>query len=56
MQRADGTRFEPADDIDPAYAEGLRRAAAAGVEVYALGARVSLRGVEATGLLPVGGV
>ncbi len=56
VQRADGTRFEPAEDIDPAYAEGLCRAAAAGVEVYALGTRVSLHGVETTGLLPVRGV
>lgn len=56
VQREDGTRFEPAEDIDPLYAGGLRRAAAAGVEVYALGARVTPSGVEASGLLPVRGV
>ncbi len=53
VQRADGNRFEPAADIDPAYAQGLARARAAGVEVYALATRVTPRGVEMTGLLPV---
>lgn len=53
IQRSDATRFEPADDIDPAYAEGLRRASRAGVEAYALGTRVSPEGVEVTGRLPV---
>jgi sugar fermentation stimulation protein A len=52
VQREDGSRFVPAEDIDPAYAAGLRRASEAGVEVYVLGARVSAEGVEATGLLP----
>ena len=52
VQRADGRSFEPAADIDPAYAAGLRRAAAEGVEVYALATRVSPEGVQATGLLP----
>ncbi|GAB4256431.1 DNA/RNA nuclease SfsA [Deferrisoma sp.] len=53
VQREDGRRFEPAADIDPAYAQGLARAARAGVEVYALGTRVTPEGVAATGLLPV---
>lgn len=56
VQRGDGRWFEPAADIDPDYAAGLGEAMAAGVEVYALGARVSPQGVEATGLLPVRGV
>jgi len=55
IQRADGRWFEPAEDIDPAYARGLRAALGAGVEAYALGARVSPEGVEATGLLPLRG-
>jgi len=55
VQRADGEWFEPAEDIDPAYACGLREALKAGVEAYALGARVSPEGVEATGLLPLHG-
>ncbi len=53
VQRADGRWFEPADDIDPAYGQGLRRAMERGVEVYALGTRVTPEGVGVTGLLPV---
>ena len=41
ISRGDATRFRPAADIDPAYAEGLRRAAEAGVEVVAYSARVA---------------
>lgn len=40
VSRSDVTRFRPADDIDPAYAEALRAASAAGVEVLAYSARV----------------
>lgn len=40
VSRPDVDRFEPADDIDPAYAAGLREAAEAGVEVLAYAARV----------------
>ncbi len=53
VQREDGRWFEPAADIDPAYARGLAEAARRGVEVYALGARVTPEGVGVTGLLPV---
>lgn len=35
VNRADCDGLEPADDIDPAYGAGLRRAARAGVEVLA---------------------
>jgi sugar fermentation stimulation protein A len=56
VQREDGRWFEPAGDIDPAYADGLREAVASGVEVYALGSRVDEMGVTATGLLPIRGV
>lgn len=52
VQRGDGVSFEPARDIDPAYAEGLGRAHRAGVEIYPIGARVTPEGVHATGLLP----
>ncbi len=41
VQRADVNCIRPADRIDPAYGQALRRAAAAGVEVYALKADVS---------------
>ncbi len=41
VQRADAKSFGPAEDIDPEYAEGLRHAVQAGVEVYAYAAEVS---------------
>ena len=40
VSRADVDTFAPAEDIDPEYARGLRRAAAAGVEILAYRARV----------------
>ena len=40
VSRADVRVFRPADAIDPAYANGLREAAQAGVEVRAFRARV----------------
>jgi len=42
-----------AADIDPAYARAFDAARAAGVEVLALGTRISLDGVEAGALMPV---
>ena len=53
VQRGDCERVEPADDIDPAYGEALRRAVDRGVEVFALRARVTPRGLLAERLLPV---
>ncbi len=47
VQRADCRTFAPAADIDPAYAEGLRTAAAAGVEVVALSGRIRTTGITA---------
>lgn len=41
VQRPEGRVFRPADDIDPDYGAGLRRAAAAGVEVLVYRAEVS---------------
>lgn len=41
VQRADVHALSPADDIDPAYGQALREAAAAGVDVLAYGADVS---------------
>lgn len=52
VQRADGARFEPAADLDPAYAAGLREAVARGIQVFVLGAEVSPEGVRTTGRLP----
>ncbi|MYD97738.1 MAG: DNA/RNA nuclease SfsA [Gammaproteobacteria bacterium] len=46
-------RVRPADEIDPDYGRALRRAADAGVRVLALRCRVTVYGIEPTGLLPV---
>lgn len=49
-----GIRFvRPADEIDPAYGTALRTAVASGVKVWALGCRISPRGIAPCGLLPV---
>ena len=51
--RSDARAVRPADEIDPDYGRALRRAAAAGVEVIAYGARLSRRGIWLAGRLPV---
>jgi len=53
VQRADCERVVPADEIDPRYGEALRVAAKAGVEVYALSARVTARAIRVERTLPV---
>jgi sugar fermentation stimulation protein A len=53
VQRADCDRVAPADAIDPAYGETLRRVAREGVEVFALGARVTSRAITVERELPV---
>ena len=53
VQRADCDRVAAAEHIDPAYAAALRRAAHAGVEIYALGARVPARAIVVERELPV---
>jgi len=52
-QRADARAFSPNDLVDPEFGERLRRAAAVGLEVYALGCRVTLDGVEIDRSIPV---
>lgn len=52
-QRTDCAAFGPADDVDPAYGDALRRAKAAGVVVKCLVAAVERRGVRVVGRLPV---
>lgn len=52
-QRGDADSVAPADDIDPDYGRALRAAAAAGVELHALGARVSPTGITVARRLPV---
>lgn len=53
VQRADCAAVAPADEIDPAYGETLRAAARAGVELFALGARVTARAIHVERRLPV---
>ena len=53
VQRADCERVEPAEDVDPDYAEALRDAHRRGVEVHALRARVGPRAIVLDGPLPV---
>ena len=53
VQRADCERVVPADDIDPDYGAALRAAAKAGVELFALGARVTARKISVERSLPV---
>ena len=53
VQRGDVQCVRPADDIDPAYGAELRRAAAAGVELLAVQATVTKRGIELKRQIPV---
>ncbi len=53
VQRADCDRVSPADAIDPAYGRTLREAARRGVEIFALGARVTSRSIRVERRLPV---
>ena len=52
-QRADVDVVEPADGIDPAYGRALRAAAADGVDVMAVGARVTPEGIWVNRRIPV---
>jgi len=53
VARGDVRVVRPAAEVDPAYAEALRLAAAAGVEVRAIGARFDRRGAHWNGNLEV---
>jgi sugar fermentation stimulation protein A len=53
VQRADCDGVAPADAIDPEYGRALRAAARAGVEILALGAKVTARGIAVERQLPV---
>ncbi|MDF1856255.1 DNA/RNA nuclease SfsA [Pseudooceanicola sp.] len=53
VQRSDCDRVSLAADIDPAYAAGFARAVAAGVEVMALGCRITPEGAWPDAPLPV---
>lgn len=48
VQREDADRFKVADDIDPAYAEGLTAALKAGVEVVCYACKLSAKEIVVT--------
>ncbi len=52
IQRMDVEKFAPAADIDPNYAETLKKAVAAGVEVIPVQAAVSPERIEIVGEIP----
>jgi sugar fermentation stimulation protein A len=52
IQRMDARVFEPADQIDPAYGSGLRRAVNRGVEILAYDVRIDLSGIQLNRRLP----
>ena len=53
VQRGDCVSVSPADAIDPAYGEVLRRVAKEGVELVAVRARVTASSIRLEGTLPV---
>ena len=53
VSRCGMSRFAPADDIDPAYGEALRTAAAAGVELLAYTSRVRPNRIDVHRRIPV---
>ncbi|MEM9233944.1 MAG: DNA/RNA nuclease SfsA [Pseudomonadota bacterium] len=53
VQRGDAEGVAPAEDLDPKYADGLREAAASGVEIQALRCDVSPTGITATTQVPI---
>lgn len=53
VQRMDAHRFRPADEIDPAYGDALRRAVANGVEALAYDVRIDLQAIHVHRRLPL---
>ncbi|MTJ83367.1 MAG: DNA/RNA nuclease SfsA [Telmatospirillum sp.] len=53
VQREDCAYFTPAADIDPAYADALERAVAAGVEVYCYDCRLTLESIRLNRPMPL---
>ena len=52
IQRMDAQVFRPADDIDSAYGQALRQAAAKGIEILAYDVRIDLQGIELNKKIP----
>ncbi len=53
VQRMDADRFAPANDIDPAYGQALRRAVDQGVEVLVYDTCIDLEGIALNRRLPL---
>jgi len=53
VQREDGESFAPNDEADPGFGEALRRAGAAGVEIYALACAVGDNDIHWDRWIPV---
>jgi len=53
IPRSDGTAFRVAHEVDPQYAEALKKACATGVEIYAWRADVSLDEIRAVTSVPI---
>ena len=53
IQRADAVGFRAAEDLDPAYAQGLTAAAASGVEIMAYKCTVTPEEIRVTTTVPV---
>jgi sugar fermentation stimulation protein A len=53
IQRDDACCFSPHDSADPAFGDALRQAAFAGVEIVALGCRLTVEAIQLCDSLPV---
>lgn len=53
IQRMDAKGFRPADGIDPAYGEKLRKAVKNGVEIIARDTVITAQRIKLGGSLPV---
>ena len=52
IQRMDARIFKPADQIDPDYGRGLRRAVRGGVEILAYDVFIDLKGIRLNRRIP----
>jgi sugar fermentation stimulation protein A len=52
IQRMDASSFRPADEIDPAYGKGLRKAVSKGVEILAYDVHIDLAAISLNKVVP----
>ena len=52
IQRMDADVFKPADNIDPEYGRGLRRAVKGGLEILAYDVAIDLNGIKLNRKIP----